>query len=151
MHQVHVQVIELQLCQRLFAGGDHVGFGVLVVPQFAGNPEFLARNSTGQDVAQGEADAVFIAVHAGAIEMAVAEERGIAHGGGDLICRDVIATESAQADSGHAGAGVKGSKRDGHEFPSYCEKRFPPLPGERGEPQFCYVRTCYSLVSMRMP
>ncbi len=109
MHQVKVQIIQLQIGQRLSAAGDHVPFGVLIVPQLAGDPEFLARNPAGHNVPKGETDSIFVAVDAGAIEMAVTGLRRIANGIGDLIRRHVVTAECAQSDGGHSGACIKSS------------------------------------------
>ena len=74
--QVHVQVVELQVGQRLAEGRDDVAFGMLVVPELAGDPKLFARDAAGNNLAQGDSDAVFVAIDAGAIEVTVA------HGGG---------------------------------------------------------------------
>ena len=112
MDQVHVQVVELQVGERLAEGRDDVGFGVLVVPELAGDPELLARDAAGDDLAQGEADAVFVAVDAGAIEVAVAHGGGAFDGRGDFVRGDVVAAEGAQSDGRHPGAGVESSFGD---------------------------------------
>ena len=64
------------------------------------------------ELLQNEADAVFVAVDAGAIEVAVAHGGGAFDGLGDFVRRDMVAAEGAQPDGGHAGAGVKSSLGD---------------------------------------
>ena len=64
------------------------------------------------DLLQSEADAIFVAVDAGAIEVAVADGGGALDGCGDLFGRDVVAAEGAEPDGGHAGAGVESSHGD---------------------------------------
>ena len=109
VHQVHVQVVELQVGQRLAAGRDDVRLGVLVVPKLAGDPKLLARDAARHDLTQGEADAVFIAIDPGAIEVAIAHLGGAFDRRRDLFRGDVVAAESAQSDGRHAGAGVQSS------------------------------------------
>src|ERR1039458_8751534 len=103
------KVVELQVGQRLAEGRDDIGFRVLIVPELAGDPELLAGDAAGDDLAQGEANAVLIAIDAGAIEVAVADGSGAFDGGGDLAGGDVVAAEGAQSDGRHPGAGVESS------------------------------------------
>src|ERR1039457_2364612 len=107
--QVHVQVVELQVGQRLAEGRDDIASGVLIVPELAGDPKLLARDAAGDDLAQGEANAVLIAIDAGAIEVAVAHLGGALDSRGDFVGGDVVAAEGAQSDGRHSGAGVESS------------------------------------------
>ena len=110
--QVHVQVVELQVGERLAEGRDDVGFGVLVVPELAGDPQLLARDAARDDLLQNEANSIFVAIDAGAIEVAVAHGGGALDGRGDFVRGDVVAAEGAESDGRHAGAGVESSLGD---------------------------------------
>ena len=111
--QVHVQVIEPQVGERLAARGDHIDFGVLVVPQLGGDPEFLALDAAGAwIVAERCADLGLRCRRPRRNRNAGSPPRGALDRFGDLIGGNVVGSECAQADGGHQGAGVKLSLGD---------------------------------------
>ena len=85
---------------------------MLIVPELAGDPEVLARDAAGDDFFQCRADAVFVAIDAGTIEVAVAYGGGAFYGLGDLVGGDVVAAEGAESDGRHSGACVERSLGD---------------------------------------
>ena len=60
----------------------------------------------------GRADDVFVTVDGGAIEMTIAGFDGAGDGGGDLGRGNLVGPEGAEADGGHAGAGVECALRN---------------------------------------
>ena len=67
-----------------------------------------------------EANAIFVAVDGGAIEVPVADGGGALDGRGDFVRRDVVGAEGAEADGGHAGAGVESSLGDERGIDRSC-------------------------------
>ena len=112
MDQVHVQVVELQVGERLAEGRDDVGFRVFIVPELAGDPKLIAGDAAGNDLAQGQPDAVFVAIDTSAIEVTIAHGGGAFDGRCDLVRGDVIAAEGAQSDGRHPRAGVESTFGD---------------------------------------
>jgi hypothetical protein len=90
MDKVEVQVIELEILQGLPAGIDEGRGGVFVVPDFRVNPEIGAWDAGLNDLPQGAADVLLIAVNRCAIEMTVTGGGSAEHGVGGGIVGDVV-------------------------------------------------------------
>ncbi len=73
--------------------------------------DVIQRSSRGDaarhDLLQDDADLLLVAVDGRAVKVAVAEGSRILHRVGDLLRRDVVRAECAQANGGHAVAGVE--------------------------------------------
>ena len=98
VHQIEIQVVEPQVGERLAAGGDHIGFGVLVVPQLRGDPEFLALTPP-RRISRATADLGLVAVDRRAIEMPVAD-RGRAPTASAISLGETVGAEGAQPEAG---------------------------------------------------
>ena len=112
MHHVEVEVIELEISERLLAGGDNVVFAVFVVPELGGDPELLAAQPAAKELPEDAPDPVFVAIHRCAVEVPVTDACGIAHGLSHGIVRNMIRTERPQADRGDSVAGSQSPARD---------------------------------------
>jgi len=90
--------------ERLLTGGNYVVFTVFVVPQLGGDPEFIAAQPAAQQFQQNVPNPVLIAIHRCAIEVPVADARGVSHRLSYGIVRNMVRTERSQADRGYFGA-----------------------------------------------
>jgi hypothetical protein len=85
MHKVHVQIVRAKIGKSLFAGGDDIAFGVLVVPQLGSDPKLLARKPF-----KDRANESFVLVDRGTVEMSIASFQGAAYRLSDLLtCESV--------------------------------------------------------------
>ena len=72
VHQVEIQVVELQVVEGFFQGRLHVFRGVGAVPQLRGDPQVLAADGAGGErFRQGLAHFRLVAVNAGAVDVPV--------------------------------------------------------------------------------
>ena len=73
-------VVEAQVGQGALAGRHDVVLAVPVVPQLGGDPQILAPDAAGDDLAERPPDLPFVAVDRGGVEVAVAQGEGVEHG-----------------------------------------------------------------------
>ena len=71
VHQVHVEIIQTEVCQRFAACQDDVVRRVFVVPKLRGDPQLLTPDSLGEERLQRGSDAFFVAVDRRAIQVAI--------------------------------------------------------------------------------
>jgi hypothetical protein len=71
--QVHVEVVEPQVGERLPAGRDHVALGMLVVPELGDDPQIFAPQAAAERRGERVSDTRFVAVDRSAIDVAVAD------------------------------------------------------------------------------
>ena len=118
--EIEVKVVELEVAQGLFAGGDDVIFVMLVVPELGGDPELFALDAGAHDLLEGFTYKVFVAVDGGAVKVAIAEGSGVEHGGGYCGMRDMIGAKCSEADGGHFCAGPELAVRNGCGVDGVC-------------------------------
>jgi hypothetical protein len=97
--EVKIEVIQTQVAQRFARAG--VGVAVTVIPNLTGDPEFFATDSFGEYTSQGDPNFAFVAVDAGAINMAVTSQDGLVDGLGHFIGGVPIGPERAEPDARH--------------------------------------------------
>ena len=71
MNQVQVEIVQLQVFERLLAGGNHVLFIVLVVPQLRSDPQVFALDAGLHGFAERLPDQMLVAVDGGAVDVAI--------------------------------------------------------------------------------
>src|ERR1035438_1572252 len=86
-------------------------FPVLVVPELGSHPKLFTADSLVEDLVQGGADAVLVAVNRGAIQVPVSSQDGALDGCRYFLRRGVIGTEGPQSHSRHKGAAIQPSPR----------------------------------------
>ena len=69
MNQVEVDVVELELTQRLTHGALHIV--VIVVPQLGGNVKLLAGHASSDALLKGLTDLLLVCIDLGGIDVAV--------------------------------------------------------------------------------
>ena len=79
MHQVQIEIVELQILERLLACRDDVLRCMLVVPEFGRDPQFIAAQTGLHALVQCLADQVLIQVDRRAIDVPVAHFDGAAY------------------------------------------------------------------------
>jgi hypothetical protein len=90
MHQVEIEIVELQIAQRPFTGSNHVIFTVLVVPKLGGDPKLFSTKAIVERILEGFADSVLVAVYRRTIEVPIANRGGAFHSVGNDTRRDVV-------------------------------------------------------------
>ena len=71
--EVEIEVVELEVSEGLAAGGLDVVGVVVSAPELGGDPKLLTLDNTaGEDVMEGLANALFVAIALGAIDVAIA-------------------------------------------------------------------------------
>jgi len=111
MNEIQIEIIELQVGQRLLTGGDHILRRVLVVPELGGNPQLLPLHARSHHLSQRAADLGLIAVNGGAVEMPVTKASRRLDGFGNPVRGNMIGAEGAQSNSRHPRSGVQRSLR----------------------------------------
>jgi len=142
VHQVQVEVREPEVGERLAARRDNVVFRMFVVPELRGDPEGLARGAGPEQIFEHCADAGLVAVDRRAVEVAVPDLEGPAHGAGHLSRCRVVRAEGAEADDRHEGAGRHPSARHRSRIDAFITSHAQP-PSSRADP------TCPSTAAWR--
>jgi hypothetical protein len=100
VHQVEIQPFHTQIGQGAAQGRLHVLAAVGVAPELGGDPQLLAPHLTGIDGgADRRAHLRLIAIHAGAVDVAIAQPDRLAHRRPHLARRRL---PGAQPQQGHA-------------------------------------------------
>ena len=95
MHQVQVQIIQLQVVQGGFQGRLHILRGMVAVPQLGGDPQVLALyGAGGEHLLQRLADFILVAVNMGTVDVPVTHLDGGLHGLVDLAGPGFPGTQS---------------------------------------------------------
>ena len=90
MNEVEVQVVDLQVLERLLTGRNHVRFMMSVVPQLRRNPEIFARYTRLHRVPKRLTDQSLVTIHSGAVYMAITDRNRVPDGLGDQFARILI-------------------------------------------------------------
>ena len=102
VNEIGVDVIELQILQRLRKGEQNVPAPMHIVPYLAGDKQLLAADSAFlKSLPEHLADLLFVAVHGGAVEQAIAAADRAGYGAADLFSGKPVAAEGSHADAGH--------------------------------------------------
>ena len=83
VNEIEVEIVEPEVVKGFLAGGDNVSFSVPVVPDLGCDPKLVTFDAGAHDVLKRLTDQVFVAVDGGAVEVAIAERRGVLDGGRD--------------------------------------------------------------------
>ena len=115
MHQVHVEVGELEVGQRLAAGFDDAG--VPIVPDLGDDPDIFAAETGAERFGERLADARFVAVDGGAVDVTIANGECVFDGSGDFPGRGVVGAERAEPDGRHERAGTQAASSESSIVP----------------------------------
>ena len=104
VHEIQVDIGQLQILQALFAGSDHLSLSVHVVPHLGGNEQLLPLHDPFlQHALQGSSDPVLIHIYGSAVDQTVSRPDAAVNSLCDLFRPVFVASEGSHSDGRHCG------------------------------------------------
>lgn len=116
MHEEEIDIVELEVAQGVLKGPLDILGLVKMIPDLSGDEDIFTLDVLVllQEIVEGEANLVLIAVEPGAIQMSVANLQGSLDGIVSLT-RLALASEGTETKSGNLDAVVKGEYLMSHD------------------------------------
>src|ERR1700752_4069742 len=109
VNQIKIEIIDLEVSQRIFASRNDFAFPMFIVPKLRGDPDLIAAQAFSEDSLEHAPDSVLIAINRRAIEMAIANGDSVADCISYRGMRDMVRSEGSETNGGNPRPGTPGS------------------------------------------
>jgi hypothetical protein len=90
VNQIKIEIIGLEVSQRIFASRNDFAFPMFIVPKLRGDPDLIAAEAFSEDSLEHTSDSVLIAINRRTIEMAIAKGDSVPDRISYLRMRDMV-------------------------------------------------------------